>query len=86
MAVVGSGMVGTKARWNNRSTPRSSIGSGRRRRAGRDAEVPAAAPGGEPTEAFVVNFGGELHAWVNRCRHVALTMDWVENRFLDASR
>ena len=38
---------------------------------------------GEPIEAFVVNTGGTLHAWVNRCRHVALTMDWVENRFLD---
>ena len=38
-----------------------------------------------PVEAFVVNFGGELHAWVNRCRHVPLTMDWVENRFLDES-
>jgi nitrite reductase/ring-hydroxylating ferredoxin subunit len=38
---------------------------------------------GEPTEAFVVNVGGELHAWVNRCRHVPLTMDWVEGRFLD---
>ncbi len=40
---------------------------------------------GEPVEAFVVNFRGELYAWVNRCRHVALTMDWVENRFLDES-
>ena len=38
---------------------------------------------GEPVEAFVVNFHGTLHAWVNRCRHVSLTMDWVENRFLD---
>ena len=38
---------------------------------------------GEPTEAFLVNVAGEVHAWVNRCRHVALTMDWVENRFLD---
>ena len=36
-----------------------------------------------PVEAFLVNFEGELHAWVNRCRHVPLTMDWVENRFLD---
>jgi nitrite reductase/ring-hydroxylating ferredoxin subunit len=44
--------------------------------------LPAA---GEPVEAFVVNFRGELHAWVNRCRHVALTMDWAENRFLDES-
>ena len=40
---------------------------------------------GEPVEAFVVNVRGQLHAWVNRCRHVALTMDWVENRFLDES-
>jgi nitrite reductase/ring-hydroxylating ferredoxin subunit len=38
---------------------------------------------GEPVEAFVVNVEGALHAWVNRCRHVPLTMDWVENRFLD---
>ena len=42
-----------------------------------------ASSAGEPIEAFVVNTGGTLHAWVNRCRHVALTMDWVENRFLD---
>jgi nitrite reductase/ring-hydroxylating ferredoxin subunit len=40
---------------------------------------------GEPVEAFVVNFRGELRAYVNRCRHVPLTMDWVENRFLDES-
>jgi nitrite reductase/ring-hydroxylating ferredoxin subunit len=39
--------------------------------------------GGEPLEAFVVNVDGTLHAWVNRCRHVPLTMDWVDNRFLD---
>jgi len=38
---------------------------------------------GEPTEAFLVNVAGEVHAWVNRCRHVPLTMDWVEGRFLD---
>ncbi|MBI3770468.1 MAG: Rieske 2Fe-2S domain-containing protein [Deltaproteobacteria bacterium] len=42
--------------------------------------LPAA---GEPVEAFVVNVDGTLRAWVNRCRHVPLTMDWVENRFLD---
>jgi len=38
---------------------------------------------GEAVEAFVVNVEGTLHAWVNRCRHVPLTMDWVDNRFLD---
>lgn len=36
---------------------------------------------GREEEAFVVNFGGNLHAYVNRCRHVAMTMDWVDNRF-----
>lgn len=40
---------------------------------------------GEPVEAFVVNVRGELHGWVNRCRHVPMTLDWVENRFLDAT-
>lgn len=40
---------------------------------------------GEPTEAFLVNVDGALHAWVNRCRHVEITMDWVEGRFLDES-
>ena len=41
---------------------------------------------GEPTEAFVVNVAGEMHAWVNRCRHVEITMDWVEGRFLDETK
>ena len=41
--------------------------------------------GGEPVEAFLVNVDGALHAWVNRCRHVEITMDWVEGRFLDES-
>lgn len=41
---------------------------------------------GEPTEAFLVNVDGEVHAWVNRCRHVEITMDWVEGRFLDESK
>jgi nitrite reductase/ring-hydroxylating ferredoxin subunit len=37
---------------------------------------------GFPLEAFVVNRGGEFHAYLNRCRHVPMTMDWVENQFL----
>jgi len=37
---------------------------------------------GREEECFVVNYGGELHAWVNRCLHVPMTMDWVENRFM----
>ncbi len=33
-------------------------------------------------ECFVINHAGALHAWVNRCRHVPMTMDWIENQFL----
>lgn len=37
---------------------------------------------GHEIEAFVINHRGALHAWVNRCCHVPMTMDWIENRFL----
>ncbi len=37
---------------------------------------------GREVEAFVVLHRGEHHAFVNQCRHVPMTMDWVENRFL----
>lgn len=33
-------------------------------------------------EGFVVRHEGVLHAYRNECRHVPMTMDWVENRFL----
>jgi nitrite reductase/ring-hydroxylating ferredoxin subunit len=39
---------------------------------------------GREVEAFLVNFGGALHAYVNRCRHVAMGLDWVENQFFTA--
>ena len=38
--------------------------------------------GGREVEGFVVHQGGEHHAFVNQCRHVPMTMDWIENRFL----
>ena len=38
--------------------------------------------GSREVEAFVVNHQGTLYAWVNRCRHVPMSMDWIENRFL----
>lgn len=37
--------------------------------------------GGREVEGFVVHKDGEHHAFVNQCRHVPMTMDWVENRF-----
>ena len=38
--------------------------------------------GGREVEAFVLNHGGTLRAYVNRCCHIPMTMDWVENQFL----
>ena len=40
---------------------------------------------GRQLECFVVNFRGTLRAYVNKCRHVPMTMDWVENQFFDES-
>jgi len=36
---------------------------------------------GADEECFVVNYHGHLHAYVNRCRHVPMAMDWVDNQF-----
>lgn len=37
---------------------------------------------GRETECFAVNHDGQLFAYVNSCRHVPMTMDWIENQFL----
>jgi nitrite reductase/ring-hydroxylating ferredoxin subunit len=37
--------------------------------------------GGRSIEGFVVGHRGGLFAYVNRCRHIAMPMDWVENHF-----
>lgn len=39
--------------------------------------------GSQEVECFIVHWHGEHHAYVNRCRHVSLGLDWVENRFFD---
>lgn len=36
---------------------------------------------GADEECFVVNYHGRFHAYVNRCRHVPMAMDWVDNQF-----
>ncbi len=40
---------------------------------------------GYPCRAFVVRFEGQLHAWLNRCTHVAMELDLMPNRVFDAS-
>ena len=36
---------------------------------------------GREIEGFVLYYGGAHHAYVNRCRHVPMGLDWVENQF-----
>lgn len=36
---------------------------------------------GAEEECFLINFRGEYHAYVNRCRHVPMAMDWIDNQF-----
>ena len=41
--------------------------------------------GGQTCRAFAVRWKGGVHAYLNRCAHVAMEMDWQPNRFLDDS-
>ena len=36
---------------------------------------------GVDEECFVINYHGHLYAYANRCRHVPMAMDWVDNQF-----
>ena len=38
---------------------------------------------GEPAPAFVVRYKGRVHAYLNRCAHVAMELDWQEGVFFD---
>jgi len=40
---------------------------------------------GQSCWAFAVRFQGEVHAYLNRCSHVAMEMDFQPNRFFDAT-
>ncbi len=39
--------------------------------------------GGYTCRAFAVRWRGGVHAYLNRCAHVAMEMDWQPNRFFD---
>jgi nitrite reductase/ring-hydroxylating ferredoxin subunit len=39
--------------------------------------------GGREVECFLVHWRGEHRAYVNKCRHIAMSLDWIENRFFD---
>jgi nitrite reductase/ring-hydroxylating ferredoxin subunit len=38
---------------------------------------------GASTPAFVVRYAGAVHAYLNRCAHVAMELDWQEGVFFD---
>ncbi len=39
--------------------------------------------GGQTCRAFAIRFEGRVHAYLNRCAHVAMEMDYQPNRFFD---
>jgi nitrite reductase/ring-hydroxylating ferredoxin subunit len=41
---------------------------------------------GQPERAFALRIDGRVHAYLNRCVHVAAEMDWQPGEFLDADR
>ena len=41
---------------------------------------------GNTVEALLVSYEGNLYAYINRCRHIALSMDWVDNHFFTDDR
>ena len=41
--------------------------------------------GGQTCRAFAIRYQGEVHAYLNRCAHVAMEMDFQPNQFFDSS-
>ena len=39
---------------------------------------------GEAAPAFAVRYKGKVHAYLNRCAHVAMELDWQEGVFFDS--
>ena len=42
--------------------------------------------GDRDLEALLVNYEGTLFAYGNRCPHVGITLDWVDNQFFSVDR
>ena len=38
---------------------------------------------GQTCRAFAIRFDGQVHAYLNRCAHVAMEMDYQPDRFFD---
>jgi nitrite reductase/ring-hydroxylating ferredoxin subunit len=51
---------------------------------GKGLRFPVTAGGNDAT-AFVVRYKGTVYAYLNRCAHVALELDWNHGEFFDSS-
>jgi nitrite reductase/ring-hydroxylating ferredoxin subunit len=40
---------------------------------------------GDPATGFVVRYGGKPYAYLNRCAHVPMELDWFEGEFFESS-
>jgi nitrite reductase/ring-hydroxylating ferredoxin subunit len=49
---------------------------------GDGVRFPVVAAGG-PASAFAVRYNGRVCAWLNRCAHVPVELDWEPGRFFD---
>ncbi len=45
----------------------------------------AVSAGGEPATGFVVRYDGRPYAYLNRCAHVPIELDWAEGEFFESS-
>jgi nitrite reductase/ring-hydroxylating ferredoxin subunit len=50
---------------------------------GGDGVVFTLMQGDEEVPAFVIRHEGVAHAYVNRCRHIPVELDWMPGRFFD---
>jgi nitrite reductase/ring-hydroxylating ferredoxin subunit len=41
--------------------------------------------GGQTCRAFAIRYAGRVHAYLNRCTHVAMELDWQPNHVFDDS-
>jgi nitrite reductase/ring-hydroxylating ferredoxin subunit len=40
---------------------------------------------GEPGTGFVIRHSGKAHAYLNRCAHVPMELDWFQGEFFESS-
>ena len=51
---------------------------------GKGVRFPVTA-GGFDSTGFVVRYGGKVFAYLNRCAHVPIELDWAEGEFFESS-